>query len=160
MPTSKQALGTRGERLVAQAVPCPGCKSGARTLRLLPPNFKCADVVCDFCGYLSQVKSKAVTKLPAMCPKTFPGAAWGPQQDRMDAGIFFSLFLVLEAADGSASVYFLPRDLQTKEMFVPRNPLSTTARRAGWQGFRIDVSRAIGTPTLVHSQRARRSVAR
>jgi hypothetical protein len=29
----------------------------------------------------------------------------------------------------------LSADLQTKDMFKPRKPLSPSARRAGWQGF-------------------------
>ena len=144
--TTKQALGSRGEGLVARTVPCPGCKRSARTLRLLPSNFKCADLICDFCGYLAQVKTKQVKALPTNCPTTFPGAAWGPQAERMEAGIFFSLFLVLEASDRSAAIYFLPRDLQTREMFVRREALSATAKRAGWQGFLIDVSKAVAMP--------------
>jgi type II restriction enzyme len=54
-------------------------------------------VICDFCGYLAQVKTKALTKIPA----TLAGAAWIPQKERMDAGIYFPLFLVLppESAD-------------------------------------------------------------
>lgn len=116
-------------------------------MRSLPPNFKCADVICDFCGYLAQVKTKSWKgTLPESCPPTILGAAWGPQKQRMDAGVYFSLFIVLENEIGVMSVYFLPRDLQTKEMFVPRKPLSENARRAGWQGFRIDASKALAEP--------------
>ena len=29
-----------------------------KTLKLLPPNFKCADIICDFCSFLGQIKPK------------------------------------------------------------------------------------------------------
>ncbi len=74
------------------------------------------------------------------------GAAWGPQQERMAAGIYFSLYLVVESEDGRIGIWFLPRDLQTPEMFVPRNPLGPGAKRAGWQGFMIDIAKATAPP--------------
>jgi len=71
-------------------------------------------------------------------PKTILGAAWSPQKERMDAGIYFPLFIVLVTGDFKKSaIYFLSADLQTPEMFIPRKPLSASAKRAGWQGFLI-----------------------
>ncbi len=58
----------------------------------------------------------------------------------MEAGIYFPLFLVL-VEGRSHSIYYLSADLQPPEMFVPRKPLSSTARRAGWQGFVYDLTR-------------------
>ncbi len=146
-PTAQQLLGSRGEQVVAKVVTCPGCKLTTRTLRVLPPNFKCADVICDFCGYLAQVKTRRVRgALPERCPSPILGAAWGPQKARMDAGTYFSLFIVVKNAGGAAAIFFLPRDLQTADMFIPRNPLKATARRAGWQGFIIDVRKALAEP--------------
>jgi len=63
-------------------------------------------------------------------PKQLLGAAWGPQRERMEAAIFFPLFVVLTAdVQKSWSVFFLSADLQTNEMFEPRKLLSETARR-------------------------------
>ena len=94
MATAKQELGDFGEKAVAANVKCPGCKRTDRTIRLLPTNFKCADLVCDFCGYLAQVKSMTV-KNPEVIPKRVLGAAWKPQLERMEASIYFPLYLVL-----------------------------------------------------------------
>lgn len=77
------------------------------------------------------------------------GAAWKPQNERMESGIFFSLFLVVEDEVGRMAIWFLPRDFQSTEMFVPRKPLSETARRAGWQGFMIDTSKALAPPVRI-----------
>jgi type II restriction enzyme len=133
MATAKQELGKRGEELVCRHSKCPRCKR-ARSLKRLPPNFKCADVICDFCGYLAQVKTSRCTDISSV-PDTVLGAAWAPQKERMDSGIYFPLFLVLIAPDDDYSCYYLSADLQSPEIFSPRKPLSSTARRAGWQGF-------------------------
>lgn len=138
MPTAKQELGALGERLVVQNCACPKCKQ-RRTLQPLRTNFKCADVICDFCGYLAQVKAStsADGKTP---PKRVLGAAWGPQRKRMDAGIYFPLFLVLVTPRRDYfSIHYLSADLQSEELFVERKPLGVNARRAGWQGFNYNM---------------------
>ena len=117
----------------------------------LPTNFKCADLVRDFCGYLAQVKSVTV-KNPDVIPKRVLGAAWKPQLERMDASIYFPLYLVLVESSRNFAIYFLPKELQTREMFVPRKPLSSTAKRAGWQGYEIDLATALGQPIKVYSK--------
>jgi type II restriction enzyme len=68
-------------------------------------------------------------------PKAILGAAWQPQKQRMDSGVYFPLFLVLVSDIMKCGIYYLAADLQEPAMFVPRAPLSSTARRAGWQGF-------------------------
>jgi hypothetical protein len=133
MATANQELGKLGEELVCRHSNCPRCKR-TKTLKRLPQNFKCADVICDFCGYLAQVKTSRSDAIDSV-PDTVLGAAWGPQKERMDSGIFFPLFLVLLAPDKSYACYYLSADLQSPDIFSPRNPLSLTARRAGWQGF-------------------------
>ena len=101
----------------------------------LPANFKCADVICDFCGYLAQVKAATVAS-PEKVPRQVMGAAWQPQFERMQAGIYFPLFLVLTTKQKTAyAIYYLSADLQRPEMFKTRRPLSPAARRAGWTGF-------------------------
>jgi type II restriction enzyme len=140
MPTTaKQDLGEFGERTVARACGCPRCKR-SRTLIRLPPNFKCADVICDFCGYLAQVKTVTVKDIDAL-PDKILGAAWGPQREKMASAFYFPLFVVLAMPDLSKfGIFYLSADLQPPELFVERNPLSMTARRAGWQGFIYNIA--------------------
>lgn len=138
MATARQVLGEFGEQKVVKDCACPSCKHD-RTLVCLPTNFKCADVICNFCGYLAQVKTAKVTDISVL-PRQVMGAAWGPQRERMDAGIYFPLYLVLAAQEGRKyAIYYLSADLQKREIFKARNPLSPTAKRAGWQGFYYDV---------------------
>src|SRR5437899_3340124 len=110
-PTARQDLGAFGEQCVVRDCTCPRCKR-SKTLVRLPPNFKCADVICDFCGYLAQVKATTSSVLETF-PNSILGAAWVPQKERMDAGIYFPLFLVLIAPDRTRySIFYLSADLQ------------------------------------------------
>lgn len=143
MATARQNLGIFGETVVAKSCTCPRCKR-CKTLVRLPPNFKCADLICDFCGYLAQVKA-STAKDVGVLPKFVLGAAWGPQADRMASGIYFPLFLVLVTPDASShAVYYLSADLQPPELFQARKPLSAEAKRAGWQGFLYNLNAVSG----------------
>ena len=68
-------------------------------------------------------------------PKTILGASWRVQRERMEAGIYFPLFIVQISDSGQYSVFYLSGDMQTPDMFVVRKPLSAMAKRSGWQGF-------------------------
>ncbi len=136
MPTEKQKLGTYGEKMVIKHCSCPKCKK-KKTLTVLPTDFKCVDVICDFCGYLGQVKTKRTKNIDRI-PSTLPAAAWQPQHERMQAGIYFPLFIVL-VHEKTFSIFYLPVDFQAPEMFVERKELRPTAKRAGWKGFTIDL---------------------
>src|SRR5690348_2563070 len=106
MATARQELGLFGEVRVTQDCACPKCKRQKCLVRL-PPNFKCADVICDFCGYLGQVKAVTVSDV-GQIPRNVLGAAWGPQKERMDAAIYFPLFLVLvKASTREYAIYYL-----------------------------------------------------
>jgi type II restriction enzyme len=138
MATVRQDLGLFGEISVVKLCACPRCKRRKSLIRL-PPNFKCADVICDFCGFLAQVKASTVSDVDVP-PKTILGAAWGPQRDRMAAAIYFPLYLVLKARSSeNHSIFYLSADLQEPAMFLARKPLSSTARRPGWQGFHYNI---------------------
>ena len=134
MATEQQITGEIGERLVAQLCACPKCKR-TRTLKRLPTNLKCADLICDFCGFLAQVKACKVDD-PESPPDTILGAAWGPQKERMESAIYFPLYDFAFAKKGKKrAIYYLSAYLQETEIFQPRIPLASGARRAGWQGF-------------------------
>lgn len=146
MSTDKQKLGETGELLVIKECTCPKCKK-THTLKRLPPNFKYADIICDFCGYLAQVKTKTKTNIDEL-PKTILGAAWGVQKERLESAIYMPLFIVLYKTKDEYGIYYLSADLQSPALFVPRKPLSENAKRAGWQGFYYDLSKLDGNPIV------------
>lgn len=95
MATLRQQLGEFGEVLVCKSCNCPKCKRGG-TFKRLPPNFKCADIICDFCGYVAQIKTATVQDINKI-PKKILGAAWKPQLERMQSSIYIPLYLVLKS---------------------------------------------------------------
>ena len=131
---SNQLLGERGEKLVAKNCYCFKCKR-SNTLKRLPPNFKCADIVCDFCGYLAQVKTITASNIDTP-PSSLRGAAWNVLEERLNAGIYFPLFIVL-VNGGENSIFYLSSDLQKREIFVPRTPSLIGGTRV-WQGVNYD----------------------
>jgi hypothetical protein len=87
---------------------------------------------------LAQVKTATVLDVSKV-PRAILGAAWGPQRERMRAGIYFPLFIVLKSRRRCAA-YYVPTEFQNPRMFKKRTPLSKSAQRAGWQGFMYDLS--------------------
>jgi type II restriction enzyme len=136
MSTDKQKLGVYGENLVIKNLICQKCKKN-KTLKKLPTNFKCADIICDFCGFLAQVKTSNVKNVDIL-PNTILGAGWKVQKERMNEGIYFPLYLIL-VNQNNYSIFYLSADNQSEEIFIPRKPLSSKARRAGWQGFMYNI---------------------
>ncbi|HSK49969.1 MAG TPA: DpnI domain-containing protein [Solirubrobacterales bacterium] len=140
MATKHQILGAKGEAAVSRQVPCPRCNR-PRHLARLQRNFQCADLICKFCGFLAQVKT---TKIEFdQLPRRIPGAAWGPQHDQIIAGIFHGLYIVGYRKNRLIRIDYVPAHVleATPQVFEPRAPLKSTAKRAGWQGFTYNLEK-------------------
>ena len=124
--TVYQETGNQGEQAVKKNCLCPKCNEGK--LKILPPNFKCADVICDFCGFLAQVKARNVKKRKQKIERLL-GAAWGPQKKRLGSGIVFPLFIVDILDRRPIEIHYLDRESQenVEGLYIPRNKLSKTA---------------------------------
>jgi hypothetical protein len=147
--TERQQLGDLGQRVVCRYCKCPKCKKGK--LKQLIGSFKCADVICDFCGFVAQVKAITV-KSPNNRVLQLRGGAWGVQEEKIKAGIYHPLYIV-KAIRGkpklgkpgklgkpvAVAIEYIAADFLTPEMYVSRTPLGPEARRAGWQGFVYDL---------------------
>ena len=88
MPTENQSLGEFGEQQVVKNCRCPSCKR-ERTLVRLPKNFKCADLICDFCGYLAQVKTASKADI-SVVPKQVLGSSVGTATGTDEGGNLLS----------------------------------------------------------------------
>ena len=65
MATTKQKLGTAGEELVAKHARCPGCKRTDKSFKLLPPNFKCADLVLSLIHISEPTRQCCTSRMPS-----------------------------------------------------------------------------------------------
>lgn len=144
MATDRQDLGNRGEKAVCKHATCPRCNR-LRQFRQLPPNFECADIICKFCGFLGQVKATRLADDSDTFPARIMSAAWGPQHQRILAGVYNGLYLVGFRKDGRRLTridYVPPHILESvPEVFEPRRPLGPKAKRAGWQGYMLNISK-------------------
>ena len=143
MTTKNQVLGDSGEMAVSKLISCPRCNKPKHLTRL-PKNFQCADVICKFCGFLAQVKSTTLKDGSEDLPDSILGAAWGPQHEQIMAGIYHGLYIVgYDSSSKLKRIDFVPAHILqvTPEVFEPRKPLSSTAKRAGWQGFMIRLNK-------------------
>jgi Dam-replacing family len=82
-------------------------------------------------------------------PPRVLGAAWAPQHEQMIGGIFHGLYLVGFAPSGTlVRIDYVPGHVLqvSPDVFEPRQPLSPTAKRAGWRGFNYNLAKlpAIG----------------
>lgn len=105
-------------------------------------NFQCADLICKFCGFLAQVK--ATTSIDGALPAKLLGGAWRPQHEQILAGIFQPLYVAVFSPTGRlTSIHYVPAHIlqSVPTVFEPRNPLRSTAKRAGWTGFNYNLSK-------------------
>lgn len=105
-------------------------------LEQLPDNTPVADFECFACESRYQLKGKN-----GRLGKQIPGAAYRPTVEAIRAGTLPDHVLV-EFDTRFGTVVFVdafPGRLITEERVLPRKPLSSTARRAGWQGCNIIV---------------------
>jgi Dam-replacing family/Dam-replacing HTH domain len=113
---------------------CLNCQSDE--LNQLPDNTPVADFECLTCKSRYQLKGKN-----GRLGRRIPGAAFGPTVEAIRAGKMPEYVLV-EFDTRFATVVFVdafPGRLITEDRVEARRPLSSAARRAGWQGCNIAV---------------------
>lgn len=109
----------------------------AESLDRLPPNTPVADFSCAACESRYQLKSKN-----GRFGRFLTGAAYGPMIDAAKSREMPDHLLV-EYDLRYATVVFVeavPGPHITADRIIPRKRLSSTARRAGWQGCNIDIA--------------------
>jgi len=114
--TLNQKIGIIAEKAVRQHCKCPKCKKRSARLKPLPNNFKCVDVVCDFCGYLAQVKGTRTNTHREITLVRAGG--WKVLKERLDAGIYFPVFIVKVQGETPTGIYYVPADFLRREVFV------------------------------------------
>ena len=75
-------------------------------------------------------------------PDKIMGAAWGPQHEQIMAGIFHALYVAgFTPAGRLVRIDYVPGHVlqASPNVFEPRSPLRSAAKRAGWQGFMYDL---------------------
>ena len=137
---------TSASRIVGEAaedciitMPCPICNE--KSLIKYKANEKSKDVMCETCHCQIQMKaSKAKgTKVPKKekTSLTLLGAEYKTTcQSIRENNVHYLVLLYSMIGDiyTISDIYFINHVDINESCIIPRNPLSSTARRAGWQG--------------------------
>lgn len=115
------------------------------SLARLPPNTPVADFSCSACNASYQLKSKDGRFGALLIGAAYDATLRAVRDGKMPAHI-----LVEFDRRRSTVVYAdaLPGSLIDETRVIPRNPLTSTARRAGWQGCNINVAGLASVPIV------------
>ena len=124
------------EAWAANEVYCPSCLNPS--LAATPVNFKVIDYICNTCLSSYQLKS---TKTGI--GKTIPDGAYHTMINaiREDQAPNLLLLHYHFPAWEVRNLVVIPGFVFSEQAIIPRKALSLTARRAGWIGCNIDLSR-------------------
>jgi type II restriction enzyme len=111
---------------------CPSC--GNLPLNELKNNSPVGDFYCKRCSEEFELKSKN-----GKFSQTINDGAYSTMVDRINSDQNPNFFFLSYSKNLSVENFFIiPKQFFTTEIIVKRNPLSATARRAGWIGCNIN----------------------
>jgi type II restriction enzyme len=124
------------ERWVRASVYCPNC--GNPTISAFPNNSPVADFFCAQCNEEYELKSQKNN----FGGKVLDGA-YSTKCERLAANNNPNLFLLNYDLDkfGVTNLFVVPKHFFVQTLIEKRKPLAATARRAGWIGSHILLSR-------------------
>lgn len=129
--SASQKIRVMSERWFAENLFCPCC--GNIRVEKLPNNSPVADVCCEHCGEIFELKSKR----NSIGAKIMDGA-YHTMIERITSNLNPQLFLMQYSATLSVTnLTLIPKFFFTPDIIEKRKPLSPKARRAGWVGCNI-----------------------
>jgi type II restriction enzyme len=115
-------------------IPCPICNETA--LIKYKTNEKSKDIYCEKCSCQIQIKAAKYTKHRQTSLKLL-GAEYNTTCTSIrDNNVHYLVLLYSLIGDTYTvnDIYFIDRADINESCIIPRKPLSSTAKRAGWQG--------------------------
>lgn len=126
-----QKIRVMSENWVTENMFCPCC--GNPHIAGLKNNAPVADMECDNCGEIFELKSKEGT-----IGKKITDGAYLTMIGRITSITNPELFVMLYSSDYYVTDFiFIPKFFFVPQIIEKRRPLSSTARRAGWTGCNI-----------------------
>ena len=128
--SASQKIRVMSERWFTQNLFCPCC--GNIRIEKMPNNSPVADVYCENCGEIFELKSKR-THIGA---KILDGA-YHTMIERITSNVNPQLFVMQYSNLSVTDLTLIPKFFFTPDVIEKRKPLPPTARRAGWVGCNI-----------------------
>ena len=114
---------------------CPICNEKALTKYKI--NEKSKDVKCEKCSCQIQIKATKKKTKKELTTLKLLGADYKTtcsSINEKNVHYLVLLYSVIGDIYTINNIYFVDREYVNESCIIPRNPLSATARRAGWQG--------------------------
>lgn len=123
------------EHWVSKNLYCPCC--GTTHLHDFDNNRPVADFYCQTCNEEFELKSKK-----GKLPNIVVDGAYSTMLNRINAENNPNFFFLTYTYDWLVSNFLIiPKQFLTPDVIIRRKPLSNTAKRAGWVGCNIDLSK-------------------
>lgn len=114
---------------------CPSC--GDLPLSEFENNRPVADFYCNKCSEEFELKSKS-----GKLTNTINDGAHSKMIERISSENNPNFFFLTYSKNWTVNDYLIiPKQFFTEEIIIKRSPLASTARRAGWIGCNIDISK-------------------
>lgn len=113
---------------------CPNC--GELSLNDFENNMPVADFYCSCCKEEFELKSKT-----GKLSNIINDGAYNSMIERITSDINPNFFFLTYDNNLVNNFLIIPKQFFTPEIIIKRKPLSDTARRAGWIGCNIDISK-------------------
>ena len=129
--SNSQKIRVMSETWFSKNMYCPSC--GNPHLMKLDNNSPVADMQCDNCGEIYELKTKNGT-----IGKKINDGAYKSMIDRITSSTNPDLFVMQYSMDYSVTnLIVIPKFFFVPQIIEQRKPLAPTARRAGWVGCNI-----------------------
>lgn len=130
-------------------IPCPICSN--KGLVKYKTNQKSKDVKCEKCSCQIQIKATKHTKKQLTCLKLL-GAEYKTTCSSIKENNVHYLVLMYSVVGDKYNIndiYFINHVDINESCIIPRTPLSSTAKRAGWQGCILIFNKDITVKVLI-----------
>lgn len=129
--SNSQKIRVMSENWVGRNIFCPIC--GSPHICNLDNNMPVADLQCDNCGEIFELKSKQ-----GKVGNKINDGAYSTMLDRINSSSNPDLFIMSYSNDYQVTnLMLVPKFFFVESIIEKRKPLSPTARRAGWVGCNI-----------------------
>lgn len=131
--SSRQKARVTTESWVIENCKCPFCGGELKSFK---NNNKCSDFYCGKCNDSFELKSKK-----GKFSKTINGSEYKTTLEKVRSNENPNWLLLEHDGLNVTGFVLIPKYFIYDEMIIPRKPLGQNARRAGWQGCKLDLEK-------------------
>ena len=138
--SESRIVGEACEEYIKNNIKCVRCNHN--NFEKCKTNEKSKDLICIECSQNYQIKAKSVTQKEINNIKnenSFKtlGGEYLTTINNINENIDYLIILYEKQSYAVKNILYIKNENITSDCIIPRNPLSSTAKRAGWQGCNI-----------------------